>query len=74
MGFPRFWGKVSAGEAVIGPDVGEGKREDGRRSLGERELGIQWTIAYYVLLVVGAVGWWKLLWLLTETSSALSAF
>lgn len=73
MGLPRFWGKVSAGETVIGPDIGEGKRsEDGRPSDGE--LGVAWTVAYYVLLAIGAYGWWKLLWPLTISESALTTF
>jgi prenyl protein peptidase len=73
MGFPRFWGRVSAAETVIGPDLGEAKRgEDAKPSNGQ--LSVVWTIAYYVLLVVGAVGWHKLLWQLTESESALSKF
>ena len=73
MGFPRFWGKVSAGETIIGPDVGEGKRsEDGPQPSGH--LGLGWTVAYYVLLMVGAWGWWKLLWPLTASQAALTTF
>jgi len=73
MGFPRFWGKVSAGETTTGPGFGEGKRsEDGRVSDGD--LGVRWTIAYYVLLIIGAWGWWKLLWPLTASESALTTF
>ncbi|TAQ85648.1 hypothetical protein B7494_g6027 [Chlorociboria aeruginascens] len=32
MGFPRVWGRVSAGETVIGPDYGEGKRSEDQAS------------------------------------------
>jgi len=76
MGFPRFWGKVSAGETVIGPDIGEGKRSEDKasRSANSGELGVVWTVVYYLLLIVGAVGWWKCLWPLTENGSALTKF
>lgn len=37
-------------------------------------LGMSWTIAYYILLVIGAVGWYKQLWALTESSNALAEF
>lgn len=32
-----------------------------------------WTLTYYVLLVAGAVGWYKGLWALTESDNALVA-
>jgi prenyl protein peptidase len=67
MGFPRFWGRVGV-ETLIGSDAGGEMRGD------ERWKAVGWTVVYYVLLVVGAVGWWKLLWPLTESSSALTTF
>lgn len=74
MGFPRFWGKVTAGEeTIIGPDVGEGKRDD-RKDVETGDLSVLWTVAYYILLVGGAVGWWKCLWVLTESESSLVDF
>ncbi|KAG9241783.1 CAAX protease self-immunity-domain-containing protein [Calycina marina] len=73
QGFPRFWGKVSAGETVMGPDIGESKRsEDGPAR--SAELGLGWTVAYYVILCIGAWGWWRLLWPLTASESALTSF
>lgn len=74
MGFPRFWGRVTSGDTVIGPDVGEGKRDENGATSSNGRLGVVWTIAYYVLLVVGAVAWWKLLWQLTESESRLTNF
>jgi len=72
MGFPRFWGRVSAGDTVMGPDVGEGKRsEDGIISNGRR-LNVLWTAAYYILLVVGVVAWRKFLWQLTDSELTLT--
>jgi len=74
MGLPRFWGRVTNGsDDIIGTDIGGGKRsEDAVKSKGK--LGIAWTVAYYTLLVVGLVGWSKLLWPLTESGSALAKF
>jgi prenyl protein peptidase len=79
MGFPRFWGRLTRSESIV-LDSGEGKRDEdrvGERSItisGHGELGIMWTIAYYVLLVTGAVGFHRLLWTLTESQSALTTF
>ncbi|KAG9239398.1 hypothetical protein BJ875DRAFT_522821 [Amylocarpus encephaloides] len=57
---PRFWGRLTYdGDTVIEPDVGDKKR---------------WTFAYYALLVIGAAGFYKLLWVWTESPSALVAF
>lgn len=41
---------------------------------GNGELGIGWTVAYYVLLVAGAVLFWQGLWRLTESGNALAKF
>jgi prenyl protein peptidase len=79
MGLPRLWGRVGATEPHVGPDNGEEqirKREGGKDSavkvnVAGGRLGIVWTVAYYVILVAGAVGFWKELWTLTESSSAL---
>jgi len=37
-------------------------------------LGLGWTVAYYVLLVTGAVGFAYLLWPLTESTNSLVDF
>ena len=74
MGFPRFWGRVSAADIVMALDVGEGKRDENGNTPSNGRLDVVWTIAYYVLLVVGAVGWRKLLWTLTESESTLTKF
>jgi prenyl protein peptidase len=75
-GLPRFWGRMSATETVIGPDAGEGKRnEDDRvKASNDGRLGIVWDITYYLLLVLGLVSWYRLLWTLTESDSALATF
>jgi prenyl protein peptidase len=75
MGFPRFWGRLTYdNDTVMGPDVGDKKSEDSKQTASDGSLGIGWTIAYYVLLVTGAVGWKKLLWQWTESSAALTSF
>ncbi|KAH7393189.1 hypothetical protein BKA64DRAFT_602243 [Cadophora sp. MPI-SDFR-AT-0126] len=75
MGLPRVWGRVSAGEsAMIERDSGEAKRSEDGPSRDSGELNVVWTITYYVLLVVGAVSWWKNLWPLTESELALTLF
>jgi len=75
MGLPRFWGRLTGGETVIGPDIGEGKREDENTKVpNDGQLSVLWTIVYYVLLVAGAVGWQSMLWTLTESESSLATF
>ncbi|KKY38621.1 putative abi-domain-containing protein [Diaporthe ampelina] len=59
MGLPRVWGWVE------GWDRGPGG--------GPVALGRGWSVAYYLLLVVGAVAWWRQLWALTESGNALVA-
>lgn len=57
-----------------------GKRDENREGSGaatgvaEGELGVGWTVTYYILLVGGAWGFYKLLWVLTESESALTTF
>lgn len=58
MGLPRVYGAV----------MGRGKGGEGMVPVARR-----WSVAYYVLLVIGAVGWWKELWALTESGNALVA-
>jgi prenyl protein peptidase len=75
MGFPRFWGKVSAGETVLGPDFGEGRNGEDQIPLRtDAQMDLGWTVLYYFLLVVGAVSWWRSLWAWTESESALVIF
>jgi len=82
MGLPRFWGRLDGPETLMGPEeVRSG--EQGRKRDEDKEMKVQighgglhigWTVAYYVLLVTGAVGWYKGMWVLTESSSALTQF
>ncbi|KAI9850129.1 MAG: hypothetical protein M1838_006064 [Thelocarpon superellum] len=86
-GLPRLWGRVEAG-VPIGPPLRErdndkvDRREGGSNSsgieaklrVGNGSLGIGWTIAYYLLLFAGAIGFWKTLWTLTESETQLVSF
>lgn len=55
MGLPRLWGRVEPPS-----DTDDGSRPS-----------ILWSIVYYILLVGGAVGWWKNLGTLTASDNAL---
>lgn len=70
MGLPRLYGRVGvqAGEP-IGPSGKEDRQSDYPPL---REHGVGWTIAYYIFLVLGAVGFSFLLFPLTDSSHALS--
>lgn len=86
LGLPRFWGRVGpAGEVgvelgePIGPPEGAGKKDDdaaapGGAPVGDPGLGVGWSVAYYGLLVGGAVGFYRLLFPLTESELELASF
>lgn len=59
MGLPRVWGRVWGVDRAGGG--------------GAVALSRGWSVAYYVLLVVGAVAWWRQLWALTESGNALAS-
>ena len=74
-GLPRVWGRVES-SAFIGP-VGRDGPERGKEDRDEVQvaggrLGVHWTVAYYVVLVAGAMGFYKGLWPLTESGRALA--
>ena len=78
MGLPQVWGRVEPLPVLAGGDVGEdegdGGHRDGRGGGGGNGGGrpsILWTVAYYVLLVAGAVLWYRNLWVLSESGNAL---
>ena len=64
-GLPRLWGRLEAMvqmESMHGPVY------------VYRQLAMGWTVAYYLLLVGGATGFYLSLWHLTESSHALASF
>ena len=73
MGLPRVWGRVG-GVTIEGGVVGgpvRGKEDEDRSAGGQKTRSMGWTVAYYTVLTAGAVMWWKGLWVLTESNSAL---
>jgi len=82
LGFPRVWGRVGVGigERVVRAGAGGGKGGDDGAVLrdalsagpADASLGMAWTLAYYLVLISGAFGFYKLLWPLTESSHALA--
>ncbi|KAI4718828.1 CaaX prenyl proteinase Rce1 [Aureobasidium sp. EXF-10727] len=78
MGLPRFWGRVGQefGEEMLDQThTDDGSVTDALRTgtHGQR-LPITWTIAYYIVLFAGAIGFWKLRWSLTHSDLALIRF
>ncbi|KAL1992923.1 hypothetical protein VTN49DRAFT_3679 [Thermomyces lanuginosus] len=74
-GLPRLWGRLEADAAAGSPLLRE--KEDFSRTMVRevsRKPGIWWTVAYYVILVCGAMGFFYLLWPLTESPHALAEF
>ncbi|EUC33968.1 hypothetical protein COCCADRAFT_4596 [Bipolaris zeicola 26-R-13] len=73
MGLPRFWGRVGVEAGVpIGPsDVAKKDDGDPRAAPAYQGKGIAWTVAYYLILVAGAVGFYYQLFPLTESNHAL---
>lgn len=69
-GLPRLWGRVEAG-VPLGPPLVKGKESN---NVAYGPLGLGWTIAYYVLLLGGAVGFCYALWPLTDSFNALARF
>ena len=64
MGLPRLWGRVG-GVTIEGGVVRaplRAKEDEDRNVRVETRLAVSWTIAYYVVLITGAIMWWKKLW------------
>jgi prenyl protein peptidase len=72
MGLPRFFGRVGveAGMSMGPPDVD--KKDDAQKNVPTYQgKGPLWTVAYYIILVAGATGFYWLLFPLTESKHAL---
>ncbi|PSN67841.1 hypothetical protein BS50DRAFT_492445 [Corynespora cassiicola Philippines] len=71
MGLPRFYGRVGveAGVPISPPSNKRDDEEDDGPQFESR--GVGWTVAYYVILVAGAVGFYWQLFPLTESTHAL---
>ncbi|KAL5332348.1 hypothetical protein BJX70DRAFT_138874 [Aspergillus crustosus] len=73
-GLPRLWGRVEVAVPVK-PSINRGK-EGSDRSLDyiHCQPGIGWSVAYYALLVGGALAFHYALWPLTDSLHALADF
>lgn len=72
MGLPRFYGRVGVEAGVpMGPPDVDKKDDDQKSAPAYQGKGIEWTVAYYIVLVAGAVGFYYQLFPLTESSHAL---
>ena len=80
MGLPRVWGRVERIETPIimapeGTVGGRDTRAGGVQvEVADGRLGLQWTVAYYVLLVLGASLFYHNIWTWTESTNALVEF
>lgn len=73
-GLPRLWGRVEAGEP-LGPPIPSRVKEDvDKFQVAQGRLSIGWTVAYYIILIAGAVAFYKQLWPLTASPQALVDF
>ncbi|EAU32343.1 hypothetical protein ATEG_06959 [Aspergillus terreus NIH2624] len=73
-GLPRLWGRVE-GSVPIGPPLAKGKEDSERTPMyAYTQLSIGWSVAYYTLLVAGAVAFYYALWPLTDSPRALASF
>ncbi|KIH90669.1 prenyl protein peptidase [Sporothrix brasiliensis 5110] len=68
MGLPRFWGRVQRN-----PESG-GNVASSSAQPPQSHGSLLWTIAYYILLVTGAIYWYQHLWSQTESPLALVSF
>lgn len=85
MGLPRMWGRVGAdgvGDATAGTG-GVRTNSQGRRKARDSNAGVMvqpkgvgmlWSVVYYLLLVVGVVGFYCGLFPMTESKHALVNF
>jgi prenyl protein peptidase len=77
LGLPRFWGRLKRREEhPLSPVAIRGKDDtDVVQARGKGgDLGLQWTMAYYVLLLTGVYLFYAGLWPLTVSSQALVKF
>lgn len=71
----RGAGKDEGDDADDGNGDFAGGGKDGVPNYAQtEELGLIWTVAYYVLLFAGPCGFYKGLWRLTESRNALASF
>lgn len=72
MGLPRFWGRLEVSIDEASDVARQQYLETGQAP--QSRLHITWSVAYYLLLVVGVYGFSTNLWTLTESVNALVRF
>lgn len=80
MGLPRFWGRIEAPVPLSPPstkakedaDVVAPAHQKPMPNAGDSGLG--WTVAYYIILITGAVLFSLNFWTLTDSSNKLVDF
>lgn len=73
-GMEGFTPDVAQGKKPVIVAEGQEARQKKRKYREMYTLGVGWTVGYYVLLVGGAWGFYRLLWTLTESGNALVTF
>ena len=76
-GIPRFWGRVRQREQLGQVPVllrGKDDMDSVMAGGNGKELGLAWTVLYYILLICGVVGFKMALMPLTQSANALSTF
>lgn len=83
-GLPRLWGRVEPeADTVTRERITQANKDSGSKYRGDSRRGrfrnyisvcfaVRWSVAYYVLLVAGAMAFQRGLWPLTESERALS--
>lgn len=78
IGLPRFFGRLGKGldkaAARDGDASIQGVADEIKAGRDDEDLGIEWTVVYYILLCVGAYAFKRLLWPLTDSDMALAVF
>ncbi|KAF1918072.1 hypothetical protein BDU57DRAFT_185760 [Ampelomyces quisqualis] len=73
MGLPRFYGRVGVEAGVpIGPPDVDKKDDEQNSAPAYQGEGSLWTVAYYIILVAGATGFYWFLFPLTQSKHTLS--
>lgn len=66
--------QVRVGNSLMQEQSENEKKAAEMMKTGPKNLGVTWTIPYYLLLIGGAYGFHRLLWTLTESPNALGKF
>ncbi|KAK3698413.1 CAAX prenyl protease [Vermiconidia calcicola] len=65
---------IKVGNSLMQDEDGDVTKSEESTSAGSKNLGLAWTMLYYLLLFVGAFGFYKMLFTLTDSRNALARF